>query len=179
MKSKCCRSRPRSAMCPVVLAARARAMQARDHGDLFALLRAAPQRELPACVLNALGCLTPAGSWATTTFLGTPDAVAVIRRAARRTSALRLRVWHPRRSVGCREDSPVGLVAIPQRGGRCLGDCTSAWGAAERTFPVMVIPIVTEQPLVLEPTTRDDFLGSQAAPRPAAVSRVTAAGSRA
>ena len=54
MKSKCCRSRPRSAMCPVVLAARARAMQAREHGDLFALLRAAPQRELPACVLNAL-----------------------------------------------------------------------------------------------------------------------------
>jgi hypothetical protein len=54
MKSKCCRSRPRCAMCPVVLAARARAMQAPDDGDLFALLRAAPQRELPACVLNAL-----------------------------------------------------------------------------------------------------------------------------
>ena len=54
MKSKCCRSRPRCATCPVVLAARARAMQAPDDGDLFALLRAAPQRELPACVLNAL-----------------------------------------------------------------------------------------------------------------------------
>jgi hypothetical protein len=46
-------------MCPVVLAARARAMQARDDGDLFALLRAAPQRELPACVLNALEGLDP------------------------------------------------------------------------------------------------------------------------
>jgi hypothetical protein len=45
--------------------------------------------------------------------------------------------------------------------------------------PVMVIPIVTELPLALEPTTRDDFLGSQAAPRPTRVSRVTAAGSRA
>ena len=54
MKSKCCRSRPRYAMCPVVLTARARAIQARDDGDLFALLRAAPHRELPACVLNAL-----------------------------------------------------------------------------------------------------------------------------
>ena len=54
MKSKCCRSRPRCAMCPVVLAARARTMQAPDDGDLFARLRAAPQRELPAWVLNAL-----------------------------------------------------------------------------------------------------------------------------
>ena len=54
MKSKCRRSRPRCAMCPVVLAAGARAMQAPDDSDLFALLRAAPQRELPACVLNAL-----------------------------------------------------------------------------------------------------------------------------
>jgi hypothetical protein len=43
----------------------------------------------------------------------------------------------------------------------------------------MVIPIVTEQPLALEPTTRDDFLGSQAAPRPTPVSRVTVAGSHA
>ncbi|MEA2492559.1 MAG: hypothetical protein QOJ29_470 [Thermoleophilaceae bacterium] len=34
----------------------------------------------------------------------------------------------------------------------------------------MVIPIVTELPLALEPTTRDDFLGSQAAPRPTPVS---------
>ena len=57
MKSKCCRSRPRCATCPVVLAARARAMQAPDDGDLFALLRAAPRRELPACVLNALEAL--------------------------------------------------------------------------------------------------------------------------
>jgi hypothetical protein len=57
MKSKCCRSRPRCAMCPVVLAARARAMQAPDDGDLFALLRAASQRELPACVLDALEAL--------------------------------------------------------------------------------------------------------------------------
>jgi hypothetical protein len=32
-------------------------MQAPDDGDLFALLRAAPQRELPACVLNALEAL--------------------------------------------------------------------------------------------------------------------------
>ena len=54
MKSKCCRSRPRCAMCPAVLTARARAIQARDNGDLFPLLRAAPQRELPACVLDAL-----------------------------------------------------------------------------------------------------------------------------
>jgi hypothetical protein len=54
MTSKCCRSRPRCATCPVVLAARARAMQAPDDGDLFALLRTAPQRELPACVVNAL-----------------------------------------------------------------------------------------------------------------------------
>ena len=46
MKSKCCRSRPRCAMCPVVLAAGARAMQAPDDSDLFALLRAAPQ---PSC----------------------------------------------------------------------------------------------------------------------------------
>lgn len=59
MKSKCCRSRPRCATCPVVLAARARAMQAPDDRDLFALLRAAPQRELPACVLNALQGLDP------------------------------------------------------------------------------------------------------------------------
>ena len=80
--------------------------------------------------------------------------------------------------VQCRDDNPVGLVAKPQRGGRCLGDRTSAWPAAVRTFPVMVIPIVTEQPLVLEPTTRDDFLGSQSAPRPAPGSRVTADGSR-
>jgi hypothetical protein len=29
-------------------------MQDPDDGDLFALLRAAPPRELPACVLNAL-----------------------------------------------------------------------------------------------------------------------------
>lgn len=43
----------------------------------------------------------------------------------------------------------------------------------------MVIPIVTELPLALEPTTRDDFLGSQAAPRPTPVSRVMAVGSRA
>jgi hypothetical protein len=41
-------------MCPVVLVARARAMPAPGDGDLFALLRAAPQRELPACVLDAL-----------------------------------------------------------------------------------------------------------------------------
>ena len=54
MKSKCCRSAPRCATCPVVLAARARAMQAPDDGDLLALLRAAPPRRLPACVLNAL-----------------------------------------------------------------------------------------------------------------------------
>jgi hypothetical protein len=54
MKSKCCRSRPRCATCPVVLAARAKATHAPDDGDLFALLRAAPQRELPACVLSAL-----------------------------------------------------------------------------------------------------------------------------
>jgi hypothetical protein len=81
--------------------------------------------------------------------------------------------------VLCRDDNPVGLVATPQRGGRCLGDRTSARRAAAHTFPVMVTPIVTELPLALEPTTRDDFLGSQAAPRPSAVSRVTAAGSRA
>jgi hypothetical protein len=44
----------------------------------------------------------------------------------------------------------------------------------------MVIPIVTEQPLALEPTTRDDFLGSQTiAPRPTAVPRATAERSRA
>jgi ferredoxin len=56
MKSKCCRSRPRCAMCPVVLAAGARAVQAPDDGDSLrgAPRRAAPQRELPACVLNAL-----------------------------------------------------------------------------------------------------------------------------
>jgi ferredoxin len=57
MKSTCCRSRPRCATCPVVLAARARKMPAPDDGDLFALLRAAPQRELPACVLKALEAL--------------------------------------------------------------------------------------------------------------------------
>jgi len=34
-------------------------MQAPDDGDLFALLRAAPQRELPACVVNALQGLDP------------------------------------------------------------------------------------------------------------------------
>jgi hypothetical protein len=43
----------------------------------------------------------------------------------------------------------------------------------------MVIPIVTELPLALEPTTRDDFLGSQSAPRPSPLSRVMAVGSRA
>jgi hypothetical protein len=32
-------------------------MPAPDDGDLFALLRAAPQRELPACVLKALEAL--------------------------------------------------------------------------------------------------------------------------
>ena len=79
----------------------------------------------------------------------------------------------------CRDDKPVGVVVKPQRGGRCLANRTSARRAAARTFPVMVIPIVTEMPLALEPTTRDDFLGSQAAPRPTPVSRVTAAGSRA
>ena len=47
---------------------------------------------------------------------------------------------------------------------------------ARAYVPVMVIPIVTEQPLALEPTTRDDFLGSQPAPRPTPVSRVAAAG---
>jgi hypothetical protein len=30
----------------------------------------------------------------------------------------------------------------------------------------MVIPIVTELPLTLEPTTRDDFLGSHTSPAP-------------
>jgi hypothetical protein len=54
MKAKCCRSQPRCPLCPVVLAARARGMQDPDDRDLFALLRGAPQRELPACVLTAL-----------------------------------------------------------------------------------------------------------------------------
>ena len=85
----------------------------------------------------------------------------------------------PRRSSSAATTNPVGLVAKPQRGGPCLGDRTSARRADGHRFPVMVIPIVTEQPLALEPTTRDDFLGSQAAPRPTPVSRVTAAGSRA
>jgi hypothetical protein len=83
-----------------------------------------------------------------------------------------------RSTVRCRDDNPVGLVATPQRGGRYLADRTSARRAAARRFPAMVIPIVTEVPLALEPTTRDDFLGSQAAPRPTPVSRVSAAGSR-
>ena len=78
-----------------------------------------------------------------------------------------------------RRHGAVGLVATPQRGGRYLADRTSARRAAARTFHVMVVPIVTELPLALEPTTRDDFLGSQAAPQPTPVSRVKAAGSRA
>jgi hypothetical protein len=56
MKVKCCRSLPRCATCPVVLAARARA-GASPAGDLFDVLRGAPPRELPACVLDALRTL--------------------------------------------------------------------------------------------------------------------------
>ena len=59
MKSRCCRSLPRCAECPVVLAARARARAAEGHpvADAFALVRAAPPRELPVCVLDALAAI--------------------------------------------------------------------------------------------------------------------------
>jgi hypothetical protein len=58
MRTKCCRSLPRCATCPVVLAARARMTGGAAEGDLFALLRAgtAP-RELPVCVRDALATL--------------------------------------------------------------------------------------------------------------------------
>ena len=75
--------------------------------------------------------------------------------------------------------NPVGLVAKPQGGGPCLGHRTSARRAPGHRFRVMVIPIVTELPLALEPTTRDDFLGPQAAPRTTPASRIVAVGSRA
>jgi hypothetical protein len=76
-------------------------MQAPDDGDLFALLRAAPQRELPACVLNALEVLTAAGSCATTFFLRAPDAVAVIE-ARRRAGDAR-----------AGRDAPAGAASAP------------------------------------------------------------------
>ena len=61
MRSKCCRSLPRCASCPVVLAARSRVatapMAAPVRADLFELLRGTPPRELPVCVLDALETL--------------------------------------------------------------------------------------------------------------------------
>jgi hypothetical protein len=57
MKSRCCRSLPRCATCPVVLAAQARVAAARGGADLFELLRPGPPPELPACVRDALRSL--------------------------------------------------------------------------------------------------------------------------
>jgi hypothetical protein len=57
MKSKCCRSLPRCATCPVVMAARSRAARAPQGADLFPLIRGESRRELPACVLDALAAL--------------------------------------------------------------------------------------------------------------------------
>ena len=57
-KVRCCRSLPRCATCPVLLAARARAAARVTEGDdLFALLRTEPRRELPVCVVDALASL--------------------------------------------------------------------------------------------------------------------------
>jgi hypothetical protein len=158
-------------------------------------VRAAPQRELPACVLDALRGARPQGAKCRPPVLGGRTRLGD--RAACRT--IYTRAMYAAASGSAREGvtqkqprdaevgdrpvprrrTPVGLVATPQRGGRCLGDRTSARRAATRRFPVMVIPIVTELPLALEPTTRDDFLGSQSAPRPSPLSRVMAVGSRA
>ena len=278
MKSKCCRSRPRCAMCPVVLAARARAMQAPDDGDLF---RCSAPRRSASC--RRVSSMRSRGL--TAAYLGTRDAVAVIgtRRRGRRPRLGRCdlaagagRPPAPRREVSLdllRDPAMVILVvddgaldSCPQldraQPSSIEGDdrlvvavvdadevvelsrgkplrlvkhrryrdsapaARNAWppaacrgkrsDAASRAchqrsvtvrrprpcgdtprlrpmfgpphigttggcayVPVMVIPIVTEVPLALEPTTRDDFLGSQAAPRPTPVSRVTVAGSRA
>ena len=59
MKSTCCRSAPRCATCPVVLAARARGRFARETDDALVteILAGAPPRELPACVREALAVL--------------------------------------------------------------------------------------------------------------------------
>ena len=57
MKARCCRSLPRCADCPVLLAARARFRRADPGAEVFALVRAAPPRELPTCVVDALQTL--------------------------------------------------------------------------------------------------------------------------
>jgi len=58
VRTRCCRSLPRCATCPVVLAAQARGAAAQGgDAELFALLRAAPPREVPACVREALDTL--------------------------------------------------------------------------------------------------------------------------
>ena len=59
MKAKCCRSAPRCATCPVLLAARARLRASDDPtAAAFAFVRAAPvPRELPPCVADALRAL--------------------------------------------------------------------------------------------------------------------------
>jgi hypothetical protein len=56
---KCCRSSPRCASCPVVLAARRRGRFTRDTESLLIteILAGTPRRELPDCVIDALGVL--------------------------------------------------------------------------------------------------------------------------
>ena len=57
MKARCCRSLPRCADCPVVVAAAARRFARTPAADVFATVRAAPPRELPVCVVDALQAL--------------------------------------------------------------------------------------------------------------------------
>ena len=56
MKMECCRSSPRCASCPVVLAARARGRFVRDRDEtlFIEVFAGLPPRELPPCVTDAL-----------------------------------------------------------------------------------------------------------------------------
>jgi hypothetical protein len=57
MKARCCRSLPRCATCPVLLAAQGRFTRATPTADAFAAVRTVAPREMPACVLEALEAL--------------------------------------------------------------------------------------------------------------------------
>lgn len=60
MKATCCRSAPRCATCPVVLAARARRrLNSPEVADALVteILAGVPPRKLPPCVQQALGSL--------------------------------------------------------------------------------------------------------------------------
>ena len=59
MKGPCCKSLPRCADCPVLLAARARGRFYRDRADVLLeeVLFGVPSHDLPPCVRDALAAL--------------------------------------------------------------------------------------------------------------------------